>query len=329
MHKSVFFTILIGALWSCQNTKPPSLKSMSLDEALKMHPDSIALLQQRANRSLDSMNYSLLLQDAARAFRLDSTNLESRLLYALGLINKKNVGASDFTTAQYHFVKVLSKDSTNLKALVGIAGVCANLGGNEAAFGWLNKALRINPRYRDAYVLKGSIYLREGNYKFAKSSYETAVQQDRKFFLGYLMLGTIYQYEKNPLCIEYFTTACQLQPKNTEACYSLAYAYENFDKVKEAKRFYRRMAKLDSTLCEPYFHLASIKHFTEGDLDSAMHWYSVALDLNPNHIESLHNLGLLYEDKKDRTNALLTYAKVLKINPEYPLTKARVKALQK
>lgn len=329
MHKAVFFTMLIGALSGCQNIKPSSQNSISLDEAIKRYPDSVELLHQRANRSLDSMNYTLLLQDAARAFRLDSNNIESRLLYALGLINKKDVGASDFTTAQYHFVKVLSKDSTNLKAMVGIAGVCANLGDNEAAFGWLNKALRINPRYRDAYVLKGSIYLREGNYKFAKSSYETAVQQDRKFFLGYMMLGAIYQYENNPLCIEYFTTASQLQPKNTEACYSLAYAYENFNKIREAKNFYRRLAKLDSTMCEPYFHLASIKQFNEGDLDSAMHWYSVALDINPKHIESLHNLGLIYEDRKDRTNALLTYAKVLKINPEYSLTKDRVRALQK
>lgn len=329
MHKAVFFTMLIGALSGCQNIKPSSQNSISLDEAIKRYPDSVELLHQRANRSLDSMNYTLLLHDAARAFRLDSNNIESRLLYALGLINKKDVGASDFTTAQYHFVKVLSKDSTNLKAMVGIAGVCANLGDNEAAFGWLNKALRINPRCRDAYVLKGSIYLREGNYKFAKSSYETAVQQDRKFFLGYMMLGAIYQYENNPLCIEYFTTASQLQPKNTEACYSLAYAYENFNKIREAKNFYRRLAKLDSTMCEPYFHLASIKQFNEGDLDSAMHWYSVALDINPKHIESLHNLGLIYEDRKDRTNALLTYAKVLKINPEYSLTKDRVRALQK
>jgi tetratricopeptide (TPR) repeat protein len=329
MFKLFFFSLLIGFFGGCQSPDSSKQKPLTLDEALRKNPDSVQLLHQRANRSLDSMNYSLLLQDAARAFRLDSTNVESRLLYALGLINKRNVGASDFTTAQYHFIKVLNKDSTNLKAIVGIAGVCANLGGNEAAFRWLNKALRINPRYRDAYVLKGSIYLREGNYKFAKSSYETAVQQDRKFFLGYMMLGAIYQYENNPLCIEYFTTACQLQPKSTEACYSLAYAYEIFDKVKEAKRFYRRMAKLDSTLCEPYFHLASIKQFTEGDLDSAMHWYSVALDLNPNHIESLHNLGLLYEDKKDPTNALLTYAKVLKINPNYSLTKDRVRVLRK
>jgi len=324
-----FFILLLGIFCCCTNQGGSPKQNLSLDEALRRYPDSIALLQKRANRSLDSMNYDLLLQDAARAFRLDSSNIESRLLYALGLINKREVGVADFTRAQYHFFKVLNKDSTNLKAMVGIAGVCANLGGNDAAFKWLNKALRIDPKYRDAYVLKGSMYLRAGNYKFAKSSYETAIQQDNGFFLGYMILGGIYQHEQNSLCIEYFTTANQLEPNNVEACYSLAYAYENFNNVKEAKRFYRRMAKLDTASCVAYFHLASIQHFVDENLDSAMYWYGAALDLNPEHLESLHNLGLLYEDKNDRTNALSTYAKILKINPDYTLTKDRVKALRK
>ena len=210
-----------------------------------------------------------------------------------------------------------------------MANVLSYRGDFENAFKLINKALKINPRYRDAYVLKGSIYLNQRNYKLAKSSYETAVQQDNKFFLGYTMLGVIYQYEKDSLCIEYYTTALQLQPNNAEACYALAYAYEQFNKVEDAKRYYRMMAKLDTTFCESYFHLGAIQQFEYGNLDSAMHFYAIALDLDPNHIESLHNLGLLYEDKKDRSNALLTYAKVLKINPEYTLTKDRVKALRK
>jgi tetratricopeptide (TPR) repeat protein len=45
-------------------------------------------------------------------------------------------------------------------------------------------------------------------------------------------------------------------------------------------------------------------------------------------METLHNLGLIYEDKGDISNALLTYAKVLKVNPEYQLTKDRVAVLK-
>ena len=329
MNKTFFYGIALLILFSCTEDKKPSNKNLPLDKALELYPDSIPLLQQRANRSLDSMNYSLLLTDAAHAFRLDSSNYESRLLYALGVLNKKERLVSDFITAQYNFGEVLKKEPENLKALIGMANVLSYRGDFENSFKLINKALKINPRYRDAYVLKGSIYRSQGNFKLAKSTYETAVQQDNKFFLGYTMLGVIYQYEKNPLCIEYYTTAAQLEPKNAEACYALAYACEQFNKINEAKRYYRRMAKLDTTRCESYFHLGLIQHYDEENLDSAMHFYSISLDLNPNHIESLHNLGLLFEDKMDRSNALLTYAKVLKINPEFKLTIDRVKALKK
>lgn len=328
MIKYLIFGITAILFYACGSLEDEQEKHMSLDQLVQKYPDSIPFLQKRANRSLDSLDYKLLLADAAHAFRLDSSDYESRLLYALALINKKDFLDADFTSAQYHFGKVLKNDPKNLKAIIGMASVYSFRGNLEEAFGAINKALRINPRYRDAYILKGSIYLSQGNYKLAKSSYETAVQQDSKFFLGYMMLGTIYQYEKNALCIEYFTTASKLQPKNPEVAYSLAYATYEFGKIDEAKKHYRRMAGLDSTYCEAYFHLGFIQQFDDLDLDSAMLFYSKSLEINPKHVESLHNLGLIYEDQGDVSNALLSYAKVLKVNPEYQLTKDRVAVLK-
>lgn len=83
----------------------------------------------------------------------------------------------------------------------------------DNSFKYINRALKINPRYRNAYILKGSNYRLLGNSKLAISSYETAVQQDPAFYGGYLMLGALYEFEENPICIEYYTTASQLQPK--------------------------------------------------------------------------------------------------------------------
>jgi Tfp pilus assembly protein PilF len=329
MRTRYFLGFWILILCACGSLKKDPDKGLTLDQLVQKYPDSIPLLQKRAQRSLDSSDFKLLLMDAAHAFRLDSSNLQSRLIYGLALINKKEFLNSDFAIAQYHLRKVLNKQPKNLKAMIGLASVFSFRGDLENAFGLINKALRIDPRYRDAYILKGSIYLSEGNYKLAKSSYETAVQQDTKFFLGYMMLGTIYQYEKNPLCIEYFTTACNLRPKNAEVIYSLAYAKYEFGYIDDSKKLYRKMAAIDSTYCEAYFHLGYIQQFDDENLDSAMFFYSKSLEINAKHIETLHNLGLIYEDKKDISNALLTYAKVLKINPEFQLTKDRVAELKK
>ena len=143
------------------------------------------------------------------------------------------------------------------------------------------------------------------------------------------MLGALYQSEKDPLCIEYFTTAAQLQPSNPDVLYSLAYSKQIFGKEKEATVIYRKMLKLDNKYYEANFQLGYIKQFIDKDLDSALYFYNAALDIEPRHIESNHNIGLIYEDKKDISNALLSYAKALKYNPEFELTKERVAVLKK
>ena len=177
--------------------------------------------------------------------------------------------------------------------------------------------------------MKGSNYRVLGNLKLAKASYETAVQQDPSFYGGYLMLGALNESEKDPLCIEYYTTAAQLQPSNPDVLYSLAYSKQIFGKEKEATVIYRKMLKLDNKYYEANFQLGYIKQFIDKDLDSALYFYNAVLDIEPRHIESNHNIGLIYEDKKDISNALLSYAKALKYNPDYELTKERVAVLKK
>jgi tetratricopeptide (TPR) repeat protein len=109
----------------------------------------------------------------------------------------------------------------------------------------------------------------------------------------------------------------------------LAYAKQIFGQEKEAAMIYRKMIKLDSTYYEANFQLGYIKQFTDLDLDSALYFYNAALDIEPRHIESNHNIGLIYEDKKDISKALLSYAKVLKYNHEFKLTLERVAVLKK
>jgi tetratricopeptide (TPR) repeat protein len=300
----------------------------SLDQLIQNYPDSIDLLNKRAALKLSDFAFDAALKDAAHSFRLDSSNVQSRLLYAEALLNKKDIAILDLAMAQYHFGKVAKSEPKNLRALLGLANIFSIRGDNQKAFDFINKTLRIDPKYRDAYVLKGSIYRNEGSLNLAKSSYETAVQQDPKFFGGYLMLGSLYESEGNPICIEYYTTARKLQPKNVDVLYSLAYAKHEFGQLAESKMLYRKMAKMDTSYFEAFFQLGHIKQFDEMDLDSAMYFYSMALDIFPKHLESLHNLGLIYEDKKQYSNALLSYGKVLQYNPDFQLTLDRVAAIK-
>ena len=325
-----FILILFVFAISCQNKGAEPLNSnLSLDSLLLKYPDSVNILVKHGELALTNFKYDIAIADAAKAFRLDSSRLDTRMLYADAICNNPAIQNADITKAQFHYQKLIKKEPKNIRALVGMAMTYTLRQDFDNSFKYINRALKINPRYRNAYVLKGSNYRMLGNTKLAISSYDTAVQQDPNFYGGYLMLGALYQYEKDPICIQYYTTATQLQPNNPDCLYALAYAKEIFGQENDAKMIYRKMIRIDSTYYEAYFQLGYIKQFTDIDLDSALYFYNAALDIEPRHIESNHNIGLIYEDKKDISKALLSYAKVLKYNPEFKLTLERVAVLKK
>ncbi|MFT5778903.1 MAG: tetratricopeptide (TPR) repeat protein, partial [Crocinitomicaceae bacterium] len=217
------FCSLLLLLVACGGEKEIiSPKSLSLDALIEQYPDSAELLVKRGRENLTTYDYDLAMSDAAKAYRLDSTNVEVERFYADVLNNRPERSVADVYVAQRHFISLLKKDSKNTDLLVSLASTYSQQQDFDQAFKYINNALKVNPKYRDAYILKGSIYRVLGNIDLMKSSYETAVQQDPTFYEAYLMLGVIYQQEQDPVCIQYFTTAHDLRPDIIEAFYSLA-----------------------------------------------------------------------------------------------------------
>lgn len=327
----ISFTLCLFGLLFAVGCKPgpQETKKQSLDQLLAAHPDSVPLLIQKGNDLMDSLAFDKALTFGAKAFRLDSSNLEARILYAECLINKPNRSADDIFRAFTMYRNLVVKAPKNVNALIGLANTLVMLNDHDNAFKYINKALRLDKNNRDAYILKGTIYREEGNLKLAISSYETAVQQDPDYYMTYLQLGSLYEYQENPICIEKYMTAYQLQPKNIEVIYALAFAKEKFGEVKSAQRLYRKMTKVDSTFADGYFHLGYLAQFTFNQPDSAMFYYKKAVRVNSQHIPSYHNMGLLYEDRNDLANALFSYGKALKVDSTYQISKDRVNVLRK
>lgn len=311
------------------NTSKQKQKELSIDDLYKKYPDSVPILIKHGNLMLERYDYEKAMQDGAKAYRMQESNIEARFLYANALNNRANRTPSDVMSAQKHFKFVIKKQPKNTRALVALATTYAQQGDNEKAFYYTNEALRIDKKYRDAYILKGSIYLSLGNHKLAKSSYQTAIEQDPEFFAAYVKLGLIYQEEKDPLCIQYFITATQIRPNNIEAFYNLAYAYQQFDKIPEAQQTYREMIEKDPTFTPPLFQLGWIKQFKQNDLDSAAYFYNETLRKEPRYVEAWHNLGLIYETKGEKYQAIQYYRKALKYNPEFTISNDAIKRLSK
>lgn len=331
--KRILFIISISLVCFLQSCEEPKVKKedpKDLESLLIMYPDSISLLLIHGNEMILNNDYGKAMADGAKAFRLDSNNLEARMLYAEVLNNRSERSISDINFAQKHYLVIVGKQPKNLKALIGLAATYSQQQDFEASFKYINQALRINPKYRDAYVLKGSNYRLLGNIDYAKSSYETAIQQDPEFTAAYVYLGLLYEAEENPVCIEYLTTALELNKNDVEIKYTLADALEKFKKYESAELLYREMA-IDTSefyIARGLFHLGNLKQFIDNDVDSAIYYYNSATDTKYDFVEAWHNLGLCYKDQGDKTRALQSFAKALKYNPEFKLSRDAADALK-
>lgn len=323
MKIAVFGIVLILGLISCKTEEVEKGEDLTIDESIEKYADSVELLVERGRDYLEEFEFKLAMSDAAKAFRLDSTKTVVKHFYADVLNNRPNRSVEDIYIAQRHYKDLLKADGKNTEFLVDLASTYSMQQDFDKAFEYINNALKVNPRYREAYQLKGSIYRALGQTELMKSSYETAVQQDPEFYEGYLMLGAIYQEEQSPLCIEYFTTASKIKPNETEAKYSVAYAKQHFGKEEDAVELYREMSKdtSDYYASQAWFQLGHMKQFRYGDLDSAKYFYSEAIKVEPKLYQAYHNLGICYDREGDKTNALRSFSKALKHNPDFELSR--------
>ncbi len=317
---------MVLLLASCETKETDTISDANpdLDSLLLAHPDSIPLLLKRGNLYVEEFNFDLALADVARAFRLDTNNIESKILYAEVISRKNSRTPGEVASAQRLYISIIKEQPKNLKALVGLAGTYSYQHDFKSSFKFINIALRVDKHYRDAYVLKGTNYMVIGDRDKAVSSYETAIQQDPEFYVAYILLGQIYQNEGNAQSLEYYRSAAKLKPElSSDLRYYLAYSEQKYGDIEEAKRLYREMASdtNDLSISLGLFHQGWIKHFDDHDIDSAIYFYESAVVNTPGHIESWHNLGMCYDAKGNKTQALKSFSKALQIDGDYEISR--------
>lgn len=312
-------------------TNEYELSKKRLDAIISKNADDINALVERGNLALDNYDFSNAFSDAARAFRLDSNKFDSRLLYARSLIDRPTSTENDKIVAQGHFLKLVKESPTNLDAIVGLANTYALLQDFENANNWIEKALNIDRKCIDAYRLKGSLFKIRyyavmedaDSKKFAEALFDSTIntysyitQIDPEYHVAYMHLGLLFNQRNDPLCLDHYLSAVQIQPENLDYKYALAYAYGEFGKEREAMRIYKEMIEQDDTFYEAYCQTGQILQFKYQELDSALYYYSQVVDKDEHHIDAYVNMGIAYQDKGDITNALKNYSKALAIKPE-------------
>jgi tetratricopeptide (TPR) repeat protein len=301
--------------------KNTSDRRVELDSILEIESDNQKAWIELGEICKEKLDFKCALNAGAKAFILDSTNLDARKLYAWTLINKPKPPLADIDRAKRHYKYVLSEQPKNLDVMVELANCYSLTGDFETAFKYTNDALKINDKHRDAYVLKGSMYRFVENYDLALSSYQTAVQIDPDFFMGHLEIGYLYSDLGNhKMALEYYENAVDLDDQSINALYGVALSQQELGNYSEAQKTYNRLLAVNPSFYISYMNQGVIHHDYLNDLDSAVYYYNKALDVEPEAVRVWHNLGAAYLQQGRDVDAARAFNEALTLNPDYEPT---------
>ena len=150
------------------------------------------------------------------------------------------------------------------------------------------RILKIDPNYKDAYVLLGDIYVDIGLYHEAIRQYLKATEIDSmskdahcKLALAYWQIG---DYAHSGRVFE--TILRTIDPNDIALKHNLASCYLNQSLFRMAMEKYREILKLDPNYAIAYYNIGIIYFNYYQDYQKAIAEWTKALEINPNMEEA-------------------------------------------
>jgi len=289
-------------------------KSMELTLAIRENPKKSDLYYQRAKAHVDEQMLLLAMDDIKRALKIDST---SSVYHAYkGEISYMQ---REPESAVQSFERALELDPKNTDALLKMAEIKLLLRQYQDCFDMANAALRVNDQLFMAYYIKGYAHYELGDSNLFVSSVQTALELNPDFFDGYTMLGAFYASLNSDLALDYYNSALAVRPDDDEALYGKAIYLQNQKRYEEAMELYEYMVSVDDQNTLAWYNQGYIALEINNDPETATAYFERAIELFPEYIDAIYNLGLCYERTGDFDTAQVYYKQALEINPQYDL----------
>lgn len=321
----IFFSCS-GKKTNSPNDTPTDSVPSSLDilnVKLESDPNNAGLLYERALIYYEKKLLEKGLIDIQKAIKIDSTQssyflLMSDLYYATNKISD----------ARNSIEKAIKLDPKNKDANIKMGELQYYLGDYKEAFKYLDDALRIDPFEAKVYFIKGMCFKENGDTNLAISSFRTAVEQDPDYFHAYMQLGNIFAAQNNPIAIDYYNNAINVNPTMVEAHYALGFYLQEHGNPDGALKVYNDLLMFDPNNAPTLHNIGYIYLFYKGDYDAAISWFNKALEADSRIVNGYYHRGYAYELKKDYASAKKDYEQALILSPEFDLAKKQLQKIK-
>jgi tetratricopeptide (TPR) repeat protein len=186
----------------------------------------------------------------------------------------------------------------------------------QGAIADYTSAIRLNPKYANAYNNRGLAHAQLGNKQEAINDYNQALQVDPNLALAYYNRGAARaQSGDKQGAIEDYNQALRIDPNYANAYNNRGLARAESGDKQKALLDYNQAIKLDPNLALAYNNRGGLRA-ESGDKQGAIEDYTQALRLDPSLAAAYNNRGYAYALSGDKQKAIDDYNQALRINPK-------------
>ncbi|MBR6292668.1 MAG: tetratricopeptide repeat protein [Bacteroidales bacterium] len=289
--------LAIGAV-GCQQRKAEeeltdAEKLELLDLKLERSPKDATLLAKRAKVLLDLGRTQEAMFDIGKAVSIDPDNVDYLLLQADVLFANRE---TDKCLQTLNHAEELAPDSKEVQLKLGELTFYRN--DFDRSLRHLSNVTAKEPDNRTALFMKGFIYLEKGDTAEAVTLFRRVCDIYPDYELAFEELGVLYAERKNPMAVEYLTTAAKLEPSNTNVLYNLGKYYQDIEEYSTAEQYYHQLLDINPASADAWHNLGYIELFVYSDIDQAIEYFDKALEADPTHEASQTNRELAIQIKK-------------------------------
>ncbi|MBU1007347.1 MAG: tetratricopeptide repeat protein [Candidatus Omnitrophica bacterium] len=219
----------------------------------------------------------------------------------------------------HNIVKYEEKSSFVYLTYVNLGGVHYDKGEYEKAIEYDKKAIKLNPKYAEAYCNLAVAYMETGRPIKAIGHFKRAIRLKKDYVSAYCFLSQAYsEIGLNDRAVEFSKMALELKPDSYDALCNMGYLCSDKGETDKAKFFYEKASMSKKEASAPHFSLGNL-YMRNNEFKKALREYEEALRLGMDEDHQFYNeLSVAYIKNNKYSEAEEMLLRSLALNSEQP-----------